>query len=254
MPANTILVVEDNEELRKFLCVELATAYQVLEAANGAEGIMQAQRHVPDLIISDVMMPHTDGLVMLQTLKSNTLTSHIPVILLTAKASFESKIKGLELGSDDYLAKPFSPKELLLRVKNKLSQRDHLREMLKQKLALPQVVIEPSAIVTNSMDEVFLQQALAVVEAHMDNVEFDVTIFCQEMGMSRSNLHKKLKALANLSTTAFIRQIRLKRAASLLKQKSGRVDEIASQVGFNDTPYFSRCFKKQFGVSPKEYC
>mgnify|MGYP001120281316 CR=1 FL=1 len=252
-PSNTILVVEDNEELRNFLCMELANTYQVLEATNGAEGTEQALQYIPDLIVSDVMMPHIDGLAMLQNLKNNSLTSHIPVILLTAKASFESKIIGLELGSDDYLTKPFSPKELLLRVKNRLLQRDKLREMIKQKLANPQMASEPLAIVINSMDEVFLQKALATVETHMDNSEFDVTIFCQEMGLSRSSLHKKLKALANLSTTAFIRQIRLKRAASLLRQKSGLIDEIALQVGFNDTSYFSRCFKKQFGVSPKEY-
>ncbi|OJJ14115.1 hypothetical protein BKI52_44120 [marine bacterium AO1-C] len=250
---NTVLVVEDNEELRKFLCAELMPTYHVVEAAHGAEGIDQATKVVPDLIVSDVMMPQIDGLEMVSTLKQNPLTSHIPIILLTAKASFESKIAGLEIGSDDYLTKPFSPKELLLRVKNRLDQRNKLRELLKQQLTQAQVAIEPAAIVTNSMDEVFLQKALAVVEEQMSNPTFDVTTFCQEMGMSRSNLHKKLKALTDLSTTEFIRQIKLKRAAALIKQNSGRIDEIAFMAGFNDISYFNRCFKKQYGVTPKEY-
>lgn len=251
--AYTVLVVEDNEELRQFISTELASTYQVIEATNGAEGIEQALTKVPDLIVSDLMMPQVDGLALLKTLRDNPLTSHIPVIILSAKASFESKIAGLEIGGNDYLTKPFSPKELMLRIKNTLESREKLKQVLTQQMTTPGMPIEPSQVTVTSVDEAFLAKALETVEAHLGNVAFDVSVFSKEMGMSQSNLLRKLKALTGLSVIEFIRSIRLKRAASLIKQRSGGIEEIAFEVGFNDPSYFSRCFKKQFGVAPSKY-
>lgn len=251
--AYKVLVTEDNPELRQFICNELATTYQVIEASNGAEGIEQALKQVPDLIITDIMMPQTDGFSLVKTLRQATTTSHIPIIILSAKASPESKLKGLEIGSDDYLTKPFSSKELLLKVRNILRRKEQLWQVFQQSLRKPHVPLEPSQVTVTSMDEQLLRQALEVVEAHLSNTDFDVTFFCKEMGISRSSLYHKLKALTNMSTTEFIRSIRLKRAASLLQQKSGRIEEIAFQVGFNDISYFNRCFKKQFNLTPKQY-
>lgn len=250
---HTILVVEDNHELRQFIITELTTSYKVIEAADGLEGIEQATTKMPDLIISDLMMPKADGLELLRTLREKPQTSHIPIIILSAKASFESKITGLETGGDDYLTKPFSPKELMLRIKNTLERREKLKEVFMQNMQKPEVAIEPSQVTATSMDEAFLTKALDTVEEYLDDTEFDVSVFSKEMGMSQSGLFKKLKAICGLSTTEFIRTIRLKRAASLIKQQSGRIEEIAFQVGFNDVSYFNRCFKKQFGVTPKKY-
>lgn len=250
---NTILVVEDNTDLRNFICSELTPTYQVLEASDGSEGIEQALQVIPDLIITDVMMPKTDGFELLSTLRNNPNTSHIPIIILSAKASFESKIKGLETGSDDYLTKPFSSKELLLRIRNMFDRREKLRALFLQSVSQPSITATPSQVAAPSIDETFIKKAMDIVEAQIINPEFDVSMFCSEMGMSQSSLFRKLKALTNLSTTEFIRSVKLKRAASLIKQKSGRIDEIAFQSGFNDISYFNRCFKKQFGVTPKEY-
>ena len=250
---NTVLVVEDNDELRKFICIELASDYNVEEASDGAEGIARALEIIPDVIISDVMMPKIDGFELLNTLRNNPNTSHIPVIILSAKASIESKIKGLETGSDDYLTKPFNSQELLLRVRNILARREKLKAVFMQNIAKPGVVIEPSEVTVNSMEEVFLKKAIEVVEKQMGNPEFNVTLFYKEMGMSQSNLFRKLKAVTNLSPTEFIRTIKLKRAASLIQQKSGTIEEVAFQAGFNDMSYFYRCFKKQFRITPAEY-
>jgi signal transduction histidine kinase/DNA-binding response OmpR family regulator/ligand-binding sensor domain-containing protein len=251
--AHKVLVTEDNPELRQFICHELASTYQVIEAANGAEGIEQALEHVPDLIITDIMMPQTDGFTLVKTLRQTPATSHIPIIILSAKTSPNSKLKGLEIGSDDYLTKPFSSKELLLKVRNMLQRKEKLWQVFQQSLSKPHLPIEPSAVTATSMDEQLLEQALKVVENHLSDTTFDVKVFCQEMGMSRSSLHQKLKALTNMSTTEFIRSIRLKRAAALIQQKSGRIEEIAFQVGFNDISYFNRCFKKQFNLTPKQH-
>lgn len=215
--------------------------------------IEQALEQVPDLIITDIMMPKADGFTLVKTLRQAPTTSHIPIIILSAKASPESKLKGLEIGSDDYLTKPFSSKELLLKVRNILQRKEKLWQVFHQSLSKPHLPIEPSKITATSMDEQLLEQALRVVETYLSDTSFDVKVFCQEMGMSRSSLHQKLKALTNMSTTEFIRSIRLKQAAALIQQKSGRIEEIAFQVGFNDISYFNRCFKKQFNLTPKQH-
>jgi len=252
-PEYTVLVVEDNPELRQFICQELYNDYKVIEAKDGREGIDQSQLQVPDLIISDVMMPKVDGFELLKQVREQTATSHIPVIMLTAKASFDNKINGLEMGSDDYLTKPFSPKELKLRVRNLLTRRDQLRELYSKKIAAPGISLEVSSEGKPSMEEEFLKKAVSIVEQNINNPKFDVAYFCKEIGMSQASLFRKLKAIAKMSTTEFIRTIKLKKAATLIKNKTGKMEEIAFQSGFNDISYFNRCFKKQYGVTPTEY-
>ena len=246
--APMILVVEDNQDMREYIGESLHDVYNLIEAEDGGQGFNQAIKHTPDLIISDVMMPGMDGFELTKKLKQDIRTSHIPVILLTAKAGEESKIKGLETGADAYVNKPFNTKELLVRAKNLIEQRQKLREKFKKN-----ITIDPSEVTVTSVDEDFLRKAAAIVEKHMDDPEFSVEQFSNEMSMDRNNLFRKLKKLINQSSSQFIRTIRLKRAAQLLKQKAAPVSEIAYMVGFEKPSYFSESFKKEFGVSPSEY-
>lgn len=243
-----VLVVEDNPDLRHFLIESFLPNYQVMEAADGQQGLLKALEAIPDLVISDMMMPGLDGASLCQQLKTDQRTSHIPIILLTAKADTSSKLLGLETGADDYLTKPFQLEELLVRVKNLLDGRKKLREQFGKSLTL-----QPQEIAVTSTDERFLQKALSIVEANMDNAEFDVEIFGKEVGMSRSHLHRKLKALTDQSPSEFIRTIRIKRAACLLRQQHGNVSEVAMLVGFSSLNYFTRCFRAQYGQIPSVY-
>jgi len=245
--AEVILVVEDHEDLRKFIVTNLSEDYKILEAPDGEAGIELAQKELPNIIISDIMMPKVDGLQLTQTLKNNENTSHIPIIMLTAKSSVESKIEGLENEADDYLTKPFNIKELQVRIKNILKTRQKLQDKYKKS-----IVVNPSEITTTSADEKFLSKVLKVVEDNMDNSELSVEMLCELVGMSRANIHKKLKCLVNQSATEFINTIRLKRAAQLIQQHAGNISEIAYDVGFNNLSYFSRAFKKHFNMTPKE--
>ncbi len=243
-----VLIVEDNADMRSYLQDCLARDYRVIEAVDGEDGLHRAIDKIPDLIISDVMMPKMDGFQFCERVKSDERTSHIPVILLTARATAESKIKGLELGADDYLIKPFDRTELQVRAKNLIEQRRKLRERFSRNIAL-----QPQEIAVTSYDEKFLQRAMAIIEQHLANPDFDVTILSRAIGMSRMQLHRKLYALTNQSTNKFIRSLRLKRAADLLNQKYGNVAQIAYEVGFNNPSYFAECFRKQFGKLPSEY-
>ncbi|MCY7353418.1 MAG: response regulator [Cytophagaceae bacterium] len=243
-----LLVVEDNTDLRQFIQQFLSKNYTVLEAVDGLEGLNQAVDTIPDLIISDVMMPGLDGLTLCQRLKTDERTSHIPLILLTAKADVASKLTGLGYGADDYLTKPFQVDELLARIQNLIAQRQQLRERFSRQLTL-----KPSDVTVTSADERFLQRALSIVETQLSNPEFDVDRFSREIGMGRTQLYRKLTALTNQSPTDFIRLMRLHRAADLLRQQQGNVSEIALQVGFNSLNYFTRCFREQFGQTPSEY-
>jgi signal transduction histidine kinase/ligand-binding sensor domain-containing protein/DNA-binding response OmpR family regulator len=243
-----VLIVEDNRDMRIYMQDCLASNYRVIEAVDGEDGLHRAIEKIPDLIISDVMMPKMDGFEMCGRLKSDERTSHIPVILLTARASDESKIKGLELGADDYLIKPFDRTELLVRAKNLIEQRRKLRERFSRDISL-----QPKEIAVTSYDEKFLQRTMDIIERHLTDSEFTVDSLLKEVGLSRMQLHRKLRALINCSASEFIRVLRLKRAAQLLQQKSGNVTEIAFEVGFNNLSYFSRCFRQQFGKLPSEY-
>jgi signal transduction histidine kinase/DNA-binding NarL/FixJ family response regulator len=242
-----VLVVDDHDELRQFISSNLATQYEIIQAENGQVGIEMARNESPELIITDIMMPIVDGIELTKTLKSDNETSHIPIIMLTAKASEESIIEGLETRADDYLTKPFSIKQLSLRVKNIL----RMRELLREKYATA-IEVNPTEITTNSLDAQFMQKLLQIVEENMDDTGLNVDFLCEKMSTSRTTLHKKLKSIVNQSATEFINSIRLKRAAQLLQNKSGNISDIAYQVGFNNLSYFSRLFKKQFGKSPKE--
>jgi DNA-binding response OmpR family regulator len=246
--ATIILVVEDNRDVRKYIHEHLAPSYQVLEAGDGAEGIEKAQEVIPDLIISDIMMPKMDGYELCWVLKNDEKTSHIPVILLTAKASGESKLQGLETGADDYLIKPFNSKELSARVKNLIALRKKLRERFSR-----EVVLKPGNIAITPLDETFLLKMKSVAEQHLGEEDFSIETLRHEVGMSRTQLHRKLRALIDQSPSQFVRSMRLQRAVELLRQKAGTVAEIAYMVGFGSQAYFTKCFHEQFGCSPKEY-
>jgi len=215
---------------------------------NGKEGSEKALHEYPDLVISDVMMPEMDGFELCHKLKSDEKTSHIPVILLTAKADMESKIEGLEFGADDYISKPFEARELQARVKNLIEQRQKLREKFIQTIE-----INPGEIAATSIDEKFIKRLLDVFENHVAESDFSTENFAREIGMSRMHLNRKLQALTNQSTHEFIRLLRLKRAAQLLKQTTGSVSEIAYMVGFNNTSHFAKVFRKIFGQSPSDF-
>ncbi len=242
-----ILIAEDNEDMLHFIVSNLPGHYKIIETRNGADCFEKANELMPDLIISDVMMPVMDGLELTVKIKEDTHTSHIPIILLTAKASHESKMQGLLNKADDYITKPFSIAELKVRIENILASRRRLKEKFSRN-----ITINPSEITTTSLDERFLREALQVVEHNMDNAEFEAEDFCQQVGMSRAHVHRKLKSITDQSATQFIRIIRLKRAMQLIQQKSGSISEIAYQTGFNNLSYFSKCFKETHGMLPSE--
>jgi signal transduction histidine kinase/DNA-binding response OmpR family regulator len=244
----TLLIVEDNKDMRAFIRQKLESDYQIIEAFDGEEGIEKAIEHIPDLIISDVMMPKKNGYEVCKTLKTDVRTSHIPIVLLTAKAAQEEKIEGLETGADDYLTKPFDAKELLIRVQNLIA----IREQLRQRFAAS-INLKPSEVTTNSIDAEFLQNAMQIVEINMESEDFNIETFTQKIGMSRSTLNRKLKALTNQTINQFIQSARLNRAADLIRQKSGTVAEIGFQTGFRSTAYFVKCFKDKFGVTPGKF-
>jgi len=243
-----VLTIEDHEEIRTHIREHLEDNFRVLEAANGKTGLDIAIENVPDLIITDLMMPEMDGVELCKRLKTDERTSHIPVIMLTAKASIEDRLEGLETGADAYVTKPFHIKELRLRVSKLIEQRNKLRERFSREITL-----EPKDIAVTSTDERFLQKAMACVEEHMGDSDFDVGQFQDEMSMSRMQLFRKLKALTNHTPSEFIRNLRLKRAARLIEKDFGNVAEVCYEVGFNNLSYFAKCFKDLFKVLPSEY-
>lgn len=243
-----VLIVEDNSDMRQFLRHTLDLYYQVFEAADGIEGWDAALENLPDLIISDVMMPKMDGVELCEKLKKDQRTSHIPVILLTAKVDKDSKLAGLEIGADDYLAKPFDSDELLILLKNRIEQRQNLRERFSK-----EITVQPKDITITSADEQFLKLALDIVEQHMSDFNFNVKMLREEMGVSRMQLQRKIKALTDQSPVEFIRVLRLKRAVQLISQRQDNITQITYEVGFNNLSYFAKCFKEHFGLSPSEY-
>ena len=245
----TVLLVEDNADLRNYIQGHLATRYRVLEAINGVEALQIANKQKPDLIISDVMMPEMDGYTLCKEIKSNSELADIPFILLTAKAEEEDKVEGLRTGADDYIFKPFSATELMVRAENLIDIRARLRQMYSNQI----FEVTPSAVEVASADSVFMQQVQDLVEQHIDNPNFGTDWLADEIGLSPRQLRRRIKTLTRLSTTGFIRTLRLQRAAQLLGQDAGTVAEIAYAVGFNDPKYFSRLFRQVYGVSPSEY-
>ncbi|MEO1212952.1 MAG: two-component regulator propeller domain-containing protein [Bacteroidota bacterium] len=243
-----LLLVDDNKDLRDHIRGNLKNTYNILEAANGKEGLKIANEMIPDLIVSDIMMPIMDGIEFGKALKMDTKTSHIPIIMLTGKSSEESEIEGLKIGVEAYIPKPFNMEKLKIHLENILKQRSELNDRFRK-----QIILEPEEVTVSSTDEIFLSKAMALVEEHMADPDFNVENMVQGIGMSRSKLYLKLKALTGQSTSEFIRTIRLKRAVQLLESSDLTVKEIMYMTGFNTASYFSKCFKKQFGVSPSDY-
>ncbi len=243
-----VLVVEDNDHLREFLTEMLSQEFEILQAANGKEGLKVAQEQVPDLVLTDIMMPIMDGVTLCYELKTNIATSHIPVILLTARDMVESIMEGYETGADDYLTKPFHEGLLKSRIKNLLRNRKKLQERYQQEFYL-----NPKEVVMTSPDQKFLSKLHDVLEKKLDQSEFHIDKLSAEMAMSHSGLYKKLKALTGMTLVAFIRDYRLKRAAQLFKQHKYSVFDVCFMVGYTDRKHFSKEFKKKFGLNPSEF-
>lgn len=241
----TVLIVEDNQELRGFIRFSLQHDFRIVEAQNGTEGIEMAVRLQPDLIISDVMMPYKDGYELCGAVKSNIETSHIPVILLTAKTSAKSRIIGLNHGADDYLTKPFNDRELIARVHNLIQ----LRQLLRQRYA-SSIELKPSELASNDLDAQFLQDAMDIMERKLADDSFRVADFARELGMSSASLNRKLRALLDQSTNQFIRSVRLQRAHDLLGARSHSVTEVAHLAGFSSSAYFVKSYKEKYGYTP----
>ncbi len=251
-----ILLVDDNEDFRSYLKDLLSASYIIHEACNGTKALLVAKEKFPDLIISDIMMPEMDGNEFCRNIKTDISTSHIPVILLTAKANNESMLEGLDNGADIFLTKPIQTDILLARIKNILELKNRLREYHSKKIIAPKKSKDEKPnqeLSLTEYDEKFLKKAIKLVEKNISNSEFSVELMSRELGLSRSSLHNKLKALTNQSSTEFIRSIRLKNAVSCMKKGNMNIVEISYNVGFNTPSYFIKCFKKQFGVTPKEY-
>ncbi len=242
-----VLIVEDNEDVRLYLADQLRDLYKISEAENGNDGLTQAKKILPDLIISDIMMPKMDGNEMCQLLKTDPLTSHIPIILLTAKGEQKDRIEGLETGADAYLTKPFDQAELQIRIHNLVEQRRLLRTKFSSDFKFT-----PSEVTLTSIDAQFLNNVKSVIEASLEDETFSVEELSKEIGMSRSNLFRKLKALTDQSPNQVIREMRLIRAKELLEKRAGNSAEVAYMVGFNSPTYFSKCFNDYFGVSPTQ--
>lgn len=243
-----LFIAEDNDDLRFYLKDNLLEKYQIYEASNGEEALKKIQKIVPDLIISDIMMPGIDGIELCRRVKSDRTICHIPLILLTAKSSEQQQLEGIEKGADDYITKPFNFQILEAKIANIINLRRNLRQLFRNKLQ-----IEPHEITVTSLDEQFMRKALELVEKNIAITDYSVETMSRDLGMSRTLLYKKILALTGKPPLEFIRSLRLKRAALLLSKSQMNVSEIAFQVGFNDPKYFSKHFKNEFGVLPSKY-
>ena len=245
-----VLIVEDNPDVRDFIKDALKENYHIEVAANGEQGLRKAEKVIPDLIISDIMMPKMDGYEMMRKLRVDEKTSHIPIILLTAKSDKDSKLQGLGLGADDYLTKPFDTDELIARIKNLVETR----RMLQEKFGSGSDVLHrPAKSTLNSLDEQFLDRIMVVINEHLSEEEFSIEEFGKDVGMSRSQIHRKLKALTGKSTSVYLRTVRLAKAKEMIEQKKGNISDICYAVGFSSPAYFSRCFRDEFGYAPSEH-
>lgn len=246
--APILLIVDDSPDIRTYISTLFRNVYTVLEATNGQEGIDMAIEQVPDIIISDIMMPVKNGIQLCNQLKSDEHTSHIPIVLLTAKAGEENEIEGIKTGADDYITKPFNEKILRLRVDQLVESRKRLQLRYSQK-----IVLKPKDIAISSVDEQFLERLQNILDQELTASSFNTQTFSEAIGMSRMQLHRKLKALTGLSASEFISSERLKLAAQLLKTSRINVSEACYQVGFKDHAYFSKCFKDKYNCSPTAY-
>lgn len=245
---SVLLVVEDNIEVRNYIISLFEETFKVLEAEDGYSGIKKAIKEVPDLIISDIMMPVKDGIELCNTLKEDYRTSHIPIFLLTAKAGDGNELEGLKNKADDYIIKPFNADILIQKVVNCIESRKELQKRYSQN-----VYLRPKDIAISTMDENFLESVQSIIDTKITNPDFKAGDFAKELHLSRMQLHRKLKALTGLSTTEFLRSQRLKTAVTLLKTTDLTVSEVAYSVGFNTPSYFIKCFKAIYDSTPSEY-
>jgi len=244
----TLLVVDDDSDIRSYVARGLSDTYQILEAENGAEGLDRARDAMPDLIITDIMMPEVDGYELCETIKSSDVLDHVPVLMLTARAEPDRAAEGFDAGADAYLAKPFSMRDLRARIHSLLQNRRRLRKRFNRAR-----LNESDAVEVDSADERFIARARESVLDHLDDEHFNVDAFAADVGLSPRQLQRKLKSITDLTPSAFIRRMRLERGAQLVKQDYGTISEIAYEVGFSSPSYFSRCFKDEFGTSPSEF-
>ncbi|WP_159439208.1 hybrid sensor histidine kinase/response regulator transcription factor [Algoriphagus halophilus] len=244
----SLLIVEDNPDVRTYLASCLEDDFHIQFASDGQMGINMALEHVPDMILSDVMMPKANGFTLCNVLKSDVKTSHIPIVLLTAKADIDSRITGLEKGADAYLAKPFDKRELLVQLQNLLSLRRRLQERYSNLKSLPPVQDEQV-----KQEDEFIIRLREIILAHIDNSDFGVPELCSHAFMSRTQLHNKIKSLTNKATSHFIRQVRMEKASELLCDSDLNISQVALGVGIESLSYFSRIFSEDFGVSPQKY-
>jgi len=243
-----ILLVDDNGEILDFVSEDLNEKYTVLKALNGREALDHLQHEPVQLVISDIMMPVMDGYELCRNIKSNFEYSHIPVILLTAKNTLQSKIEGLEMGADAYIEKPFSPEHLQVQIANLLSNRNKIREFF---ASSPLVHINTMAY--SKADEQFLEELNEAIYQNIENMELSVDQLADFMNMSRATLYRKIKAISDLTPNELINITRLKKAAELLAEHDYKVYEVAEMTGFSSQTHFGRNFTKQFGISPIEY-
>jgi len=243
-----LLIVEDNTDLLLILRESLAYSFQIETALNGKEGLDIAIEIMPDIIVSDIAIPEIDGLTLCRRLKSDIKTSHIPIILLSAKATVEQQLAGLETNADDYITKPFDLKILEARIKNLIRERRYLREIFRK-----DIEIDTEKLELNATDKRFIDKALKIVENNIADENYSIDNFSEHIGMSRSSLYRKIEALTGQSPKEFIRDIRIKKAAKLLLEGNHTISEVAFEVGFISRSYFTKCFTEQFGMLPSKY-
>jgi signal transduction histidine kinase/ligand-binding sensor domain-containing protein/DNA-binding response OmpR family regulator len=241
-----LLIVEDNYDMRQYIKGSLDNKYLIEEAVNGEQGLRKAEKTIPDLIISDMMMPKMDGNELTRILKSNEKTSHIPVILLTARSGHENKLAGLETGADDYLTKPFDLRELHVRIENLIK----IRRKLQEKFRKLENVLNISGGKGISLDEQFIIKVMDVIDKHISDENFSIEEFGSEVGMSRTQFHRKIRAVTGKPASMFLRSVRLARAKKMIEEQRGNISEIAYSVGFSSPSYFTKCYREEFGHSP----
>ena len=246
--APLVLVIEDTADMRRYVRTVLAEGARVIEAPDGERGIEVCLEHMPELVVCDLMMPGIDGFEVCRRLKSDSRTSHIPFVMLTARAGEESRVEGLETGADDYVAKPFSAAELRARVRNLVRSRRELQERFRREVSLM-----PKDVVITPVDANFVEHLMEIVNDNIDNPDFSVEAFADAVGMSRMHLHRKIRALTGQSAGEFVRTVRLRLAARMLAAGDHSVTEVAYAVGFRTPAYFSKCFRDEFGVTPSDY-